>query len=226
MVVRLLSLDGGITVSTSSGTAGLAAIDPYYNDTPSGAFILVAASFCALIISIPGLAWHLKNRNLPASSMIGWIVLLNLMNIVNALIWPNDHIDRWWDGQIFCDIQIKLEIASTVGLVGSLACIMRFLSRAFDTANIRLVPSKGQRIRQLVLNIVLCVGFPLLIALLHFVLQPLRYYIFGIVGCKPGYSSSWYTLLLGQVWPPVLCIVNAYYAIILTMRVYRYSKDF
>lgn len=226
MVEHLLSLDGGVSITTGINSSDLAAVDPYYNSTSYGAIILVAASFCALIISIPGLAWHIKNRNLPASSMIGWIVLLNLMNVFNALIWPNDNIDQWWDGQIYCDIEIKLEIASTMGLVGSLACIMRSLAQALDTNNIRLMPSRGQRIRQLVLNTLLCVAFPILIALLHFVLQPLRYYIFAIAGCKASYSSSWYTILLGYIWPPVLCILNGYYAFLLSIRIYRYRRDF
>ena len=226
MVEHLLSLDGGFSGTKDMSYMLLEAIDPYYDNTSSGAIMLVVLSIVALIVSVPGLVWHIKNQNIAAASMIGWIVLLNFMNVLNALIWPNDNVGHWWDGQIFCDIEIKLQIASTMGLVGSLVCIMRFLAQAFDTANLRLVPSKGQRIRRLVLEIVLCGGLPLLIALLHFVLQPLRYYVFAIAGCKPSYSSSWYTILLGYVWPPVICILAGYYAVVLAVRIYRYRRDF
>ncbi|CAF9925322.1 MAG: hypothetical protein GOMPHAMPRED_003858 [Gomphillus americanus] len=229
MVDIEVSLDGGETIVPNFDWQDLNSnsdFDPYSSSTSPGAIILVVLSFWALAISVPGLTWHIRNRNLPAASMVGWIVYLNLINIINALLWPNDNINSWWNGQVYCDLVIKLSIAGGMGLVGSLACIMRALAQALDTNNIRLMPSKSQRIRQLVLENFLCVILPLALALLHFAIQPLRFYIFAIAGCEASYNNRWYTVLLSFIWPPVICVVNGYYAILLIIRIYRYRRDF
>ncbi|KAI4151896.1 MAG: hypothetical protein LQ340_003216 [Diploschistes diacapsis] len=183
-------------------------------------------SFFALLFSIPALIWHVKNRNLPASSMVFWIVLENTFNIINALVWPNDNVLAWPSGVGYCDVEIKLDIASSIGLLGSLCCILRSLAKALDTDNARLMATPAERQRQLALELFYCVGLPLVLAVLHFVIQPFRYYVLAIAGCAPAFSNSWLTIMIFYIWPPVVCLINVYYSILLIARIHRYRRDF
>ena len=164
-----------------------------------------------LVLDVPPLVWHIKNRNLGAASLVSWLVLCNLFNMVNALIWPTNDIAHWWHGQVFCDIQVKLMVAVYAGVAGSLACIMGNLAAVLDTRKTVLVPSPAQRLRRMVADSLLCFGVPICLILVHYIVQPCRYYILAIAGCWPSYDNSWPKLALIFIWPPVLCLIAFYY---------------
>ena len=190
------------------------------------AIILVVLSFFTIVLCLPAFAWHIKNRNLAASSMVFWILFVNLFNIINPLIWPSDDIENWWHGQGYCDIAIKLDIAATMGLVGSLACIFRSLATALDSDRVRICLTSAQRRRQALIETLLCFGFPLLIATLHFIVQPNRYYIYAIAGCVPSYSDSWLSIILGYMWPLIIILIAGYYATMVIIRMIKYRRQF
>ena len=166
----------------------------------------------SLILDIPPLAWHIKNRNLAASSLVFWIILSNLMNVVNPFIWPTDDIENWWNGSGLCDVEVKLMIAVTFGVVGSLACIMRSLAQVLDTERTVLNPSSAERHWKMATNLLLCFGGPFYSMVIHYVVQPNRYYIFAISGCTTSYDNSWPKFALILIWPPILCLVAVYYS--------------
>ena len=230
MVALNISLDGSPTSyslsDSSSLISQLSENDPYYTSVAGSSVVLIVCSFFALLLSLPALVWHTKNRSLPAASLVFWIVLENLFNIINAIVWSDDNLITWWPGYGYCDLEIKLDIAGSLGLLGSLACMMRALAAALDTDNARLMLTTAQRSRQIALDIIYCIALPLCLAALHFVVQPFRYYVAAIAGCVPVFDPSWLSLTVFYIWPPVLCLVNAHYAILLIIRVRRYRRDF
>ena len=169
-------------------------------------------AFIAIMIDVPPFVWHMRNHNVAAASLVFWILLSNLMNFINALIWPTDDIQNWWHGRVLCDMEVKLMIAVTVGVVGSLACIMRNLATVLDTNRTVLSLSKAQKRRQIVIDCLFCFGGPLYVMAIHYVVQANRYYIFAISGCTVSYVRSWPKLVLILIWPPILCVVAAYYS--------------
>ncbi|MCJ1331300.1 a-factor receptor [Thelotrema lepadinum] len=226
MVSVNISYDGGVTATGNLSSIPLAEIDPFYDSPSGGSVLLVTLSFFALFLSVPALVWHIKNRSLPASSLILWIVLENVFNIINALIWPNDNVTTWWIGEGYCDINIKLDAAANIGLLGSLCCILKSLAKALDTDNARLMLTPAKRQRTMLLEIFYCIGFPIVFAVLGFIIQPYRYYVFAIAGCVPPFSDSWLTVMIYYVWPPIFCVINAYYSILLIIRIRYYRRDF
>jgi pheromone a factor receptor len=176
------------------------------------AVVLPVFSALTVVLDLPPLIWHCKNRNLAASSLVFWIILLNLFNVVNAIIWPTDNVEAWWNGVGLCDVEAKLYVGAWVALTGAIASIMRSLARIMDTDNQVLIPSKGQRRRQLALDLLLCVGAPVLVMALHYITQFNRYYVFAIAGCVPGFDNSWPTTLLVFMWPPILTLLASFYA--------------
>lgn len=168
-------------------------------------------SIIAIILCLPPFIWHVKNGNLAASSLVLWISLDNFFGFINALIWPTDDTASWWNGSVLCDIEIKLMLAATAGIVGSMACIMRNLAQVMDTSRTAPGSSPARKKRELALNFLLCFGCPAYLMAIHYVVQPSRYYIFAISGCTASYDNSWPSIVLVFMWPPILCILAAYY---------------
>ena len=165
-----------------------------------------------LLIDTPAFVWYIKARNLAASSLVFWILLANLMNFINPLIWPTDNVEDWWSGYGLCDIEVKLQVAMWFGVVGSVVCVMRNLAQVLDTEHTTMSPSPAQRRRQIVITCLYCFGGPIYAIAIHYIVQPSRYYIFAISGCTPSVADSWPQLPLVLVWPPVLCVVAVYYS--------------
>ena len=176
------------------------------------AVLLPALSVPALLLSLPALAWHLTQRNIAASSLMLWIILHILFNIINPLIWPSDNTESWWNGAGLCDVEVRLLVGSVVGIPGAIACIMQKLATVMDTNNIVVIPSRSQRIREGIMEALWCWGFPALLMLVYYAVQPIRYFIFGISGCVVAYDTSWPSIVLSVMWGPIVCLVAVYYA--------------
>ncbi|KZF19154.1 fungal pheromone STE3G-protein-coupled receptor, partial [Xylona heveae TC161] len=179
-----------------------------------------------MLLCIPPFIWHAKHRNLAASVLIVWIIILNLFNVINAILWPTDDTSKWWIGVGLCDVEIRFLVACSVGVAGALACIMRSLANVMNTDRASLVPSRAQRRRGMIFNIFFCFICPILLTLAHLIVQDNRYDIFAISGCAPNNDSSWVSVLLVFIWPPVLSFLDAYYCSLVIIRLRRYRRQF
>jgi pheromone a factor receptor len=175
------------------------------------AIVLPVLSFFSIALAIPPLILHGKNRNFPAASLIFWSILLNIFNIINSLAWPTDDIQSAWDGAGLCDIEVKFMAASYLGIPGSLLCIFRSLALVLDTDRATLVPSKSQRWRNRFMEIMFCIVAPIIAMATQLVWQRSRYILFAISGCVNDFDESWVSLALAWIWPPIFCLVAAYY---------------
>ncbi|KKK21981.1 hypothetical protein ARAM_006579 [Aspergillus rambellii] len=183
-------------------------------------------SAIAILISLPPLVLHWKNRNFPAASLICWFLVLDLFNITNAFIWPGDDIENWWDGEGLCDVEVKILTGAYAAIPGTLVCIFRNLAAVLDTRRATLVPTKRQRRQSHGIELMFCLGIPLITALLHMVYQGNRYFIFAISGCVTGLDESWVSLALGYIWPLVICLIGNYYCGLVLYRLHRYRSQF
>ena len=189
------------------------------------AIIISMASLIIALAAFPPMLWHFRNRNFGATSLVAWVIVLLLMTFLNGILWPNDRIESWYNGDILCDVEVKLQVAAQVALPASSACVLRALARVMDTDRTSMTRSERQRIRDYAVAILLCVGAPLLQMLFHYVVQTHRYYIYGISGCVPAVSSSWVTILLLLVPPLAWTLLDAYYAGSYPSRVRQMNKD-
>jgi pheromone a factor receptor len=178
------------------------------------------------VLCLPPLVTHLESRNLAAAVLVFWITLDNTFNFINPLIWPTDELKTRWSGVGLCDIEVKLNLASSAAIPGALICIFRQLALIMDTNNATLVPSRGQRRRRLAFELFFCFICPLYMIVIHFVVQPFRYYIFAISGCVPSFDSSWPGILLIFIPPLVLCAVAAGFCGLVVVRLLKYRQQF
>ncbi|KAJ9192255.1 hypothetical protein DTO166G4_6291 [Paecilomyces variotii] len=199
--------------------------DSEYERAPE-AIIIPLLSLLSIILSITPLMWHLRNSNFPAVCLVGWFLVNNVFNIVNAFIWPTDDVDSWWSGVGLCDVEVKLMVASYVGLPGALLCIFRHLAEVLDTERTVLVPSRSQRRKKLAIEISFCLVIPILAMITHFFVQKTRYMLYTISGCVNNFDESWVTLVLSYLWPTVICMIAAYYCCLVMYRIIKYNREF
>lgn len=179
--------------------------------TPAAVALPILA-LITLVIDLPPFIWHVRNRNLAAATLVFYILLANLMNLINPLIWPTDDIGNWWPGFGLCDLEVKLMLGIWIGVVSCLLCIMRNLARVLNTDRTVMSVTRAQRNRQILFDCLLCFGAPLYMMGIHYIVQSNRYYIFAITGCTASFDESWPSLVLIFIWSPILCIFNLYYA--------------
>ena len=176
------------------------------------AVLLAFFSFVIMLLIIPPMLWHFRNRNIGATALVAWTIILLLFTFVNAVLWPDDNIHSWYNGVGLCDIEVKIQIASEVARPASLASILRALAAVLDTDRATLVKTKAQRRRNYIIDLSWCFGFPLLQMLFHYIVQTRRYYLYGISGCLPAVDTSWVTVFLLGIPPLLWTLIDAYYA--------------
>lgn len=187
------------------------------NSTPktqpyTTAILLATFSLLATLLITPPMLWHASNRNIGATSLILWLLVLNFQGFLNALIWPHDDVSQWFGGTGLCDVEVKLMIAGWVGVPSSVASVLRALARVMDTEKMGLGLSKEQSRRGYAVDLLWCVGFPVLQMFFHFLVQNERFYVVGIAGCTPAASYSWVTDLLIFTPPVVWTVLGGCYA--------------
>ncbi|KAF2755954.1 STE3-domain-containing protein [Pseudovirgaria hyperparasitica] len=189
--------------------------------------VLVALAAIVVVVDIPPLIWHFKNRNIALFSLLLWLIILNLVTVTNALIWPTDDTSTWWDGQGLCDIQVRLLLAADYALSGSLVCIMQGLAKVMDTDRAVINQSRHDRIKKTTLDLTLCFGLPAALSILHLAIdQPARYVILTVSGCTVPISYNWVTLVLIWLVPVLITSVASFYALTVMYRMYRYRRQF
>ena len=178
----------------------------------TSAILLATFSFFIILLVMPLMLWHFRNRNIGASVLVAWIVVLLLFTFINAILWPDDDVSKWYNGAGLCDVEVKVQAASHVALPASFACILRALAAVLDTDQASLIQTKVQRRRTYLVDLSFCVGFPVLQMFFHFIVQTNRYYLYGISGCTLSASASWLTMLLLVLPPTIWVIMDTYFA--------------
>lgn len=176
------------------------------------AVIVPILTFPSWILCVPPMVWHFSQHNIAAGSLILWMSVLNFFNSINAIIWPRDNVDQWWDGNILCDIEARIQVGCVVSLTACTAVIARRLAHVMDTRNITIAPSKKSRMKEKVFEIVWCWIYPAFMMITYYIVQPARYFIFGISGCVAAFDASWPSVVVTWMWAPITTFVAAYYA--------------
>lgn len=179
--------------------------------------------YISCIVSLPPLVLQIRQRNFPCSVLIISIVTLNIIYATNALIWGSADSASWWDGRIFCDIEIRLHVALQVTIPGAAACIFRQLSLVFHPS--LCLPTKAQKRRTRFIEITLCIVIPVLRMIAVYVVQPERYWIIRINGCHLSTDTSWPSYVLVYLWTPLLSVIGLVYAAITTIRLVYHRRN-
>lgn len=196
------------------------------NPIYSAAIYLPVLACLVVLLDIPPLVWHVRNRNVGAAALVGWIITYNFIAFINALLWPHNDPRYGFRGYVVCDVEVYVVVAGWTGVSTSLLCIMRSLAKVLDTKNQVVTPRRAQRIRQYLIDAATCWALPLVQLGMFDVVKVYRYYIYGINGCVPSLDTSWVSVALIYSWPFVIDLFCAYYAVLIIVRLHRYRSEF
>ncbi|OTA25597.1 hypothetical protein BTJ68_11274 [Hortaea werneckii EXF-2000] len=192
----------------------------------TSAIVFAFFSLLVTFLIIPPLVQHWRNRNIGATLCVFYAMIMNLMAFINAVLWPNDDLEHWYNGSGLCDVEVKLQIAWSVAAPATLICVLRALANAMDTERLSLSKTRAQRWRGYAIDLTLCVGIPLLSMIFYFIVQSKRYFLYGISGCVPTATQSYLTVGLIYIPPLLLVLVDAYFALLILYRLCRYRRTF
>lgn len=189
----------------------------------------IALSTLSLVVALlitPTLFQHYRNRNLGATALVADVIICNMISFVNAILWANDDMTNWYNGIGLCDIEVKLSLFFRSMFPASLLCILRALANVMNTDNSSWMQTQAQKRRNCAIDIVCCIVVPASQMILHYIVQPNRYIIYGISGCTPTIDSSWLSFVLVTLWPLVWVLADVYYSIVIMIRLVRYRLTF
>ncbi|KAL1741339.1 fungal pheromone STE3G-protein-coupled receptor [Schizophyllum fasciatum] len=188
--------------------------DPTYPLFPICAFV----GFVGCLIPFP---WHLQSMNSGTCFFMFWTSLACLNYFVNSLIWVDNAINS---APVWCDISIRIIMATTVGLPMSSLCIVRRLYKITKVQAVSISPSEKRR--AVLLDCLLCGLFPLLFIALQYVVQGHRFNIYEGIGCMPAIYNTPLMYFTTAMWPVVLGSCSAVYCALTLHQFYRRRLQF
>ncbi|EPS42569.1 hypothetical protein H072_3438 [Dactylellina haptotyla CBS 200.50] len=189
--------------------------------TKSEPYIFAICCFSSIILLIIPFIWQVRKRNLAAAILVFWLQSDLLLSFINALIWPTwVSVVTGWQGKGYCDFVVKWKIAAEFGGINACVfCVMITIYRMFVGVGMYRESKKSKRTRMLY---EWTIGglFPVILAGLHYVVQPNRYYLTPVYGCHPPIDNSWVSLIIVG-WPFVF---SSSAAVLVFMIVHKMKK--
>ena len=173
--------------------------------------LLPIFAIISIILLIVPFRFHWRARNTGAWALILVLLIDNIITFTNVLIWPSADFANWFNGHILCDIEVRLLAPLNIAYNASLMCIVRSLARVLDVERPDLNPTKGQRRRRLIVDLLICFGIPVVTIGTMYIAQSYRYLIAAVTGCRDVYDASWPTIVLILMWPIIFSLGTLYY---------------
>lgn len=180
-------------------------------------------SFIAFIILIPPFVWHIRCSNIPAVSLIFWLMFSTLTGFIDAIIWGGPDFYQRYDGRGYCDITIKLQAGSSTGKLCSITGLALQLFLILRANNPAFMDPKNPR--KIITDLCVCWITPIFIMAVSYIVQVQRIGILRYDGCNGFYAPSWVSLILMSVWNVVWAVAAMVAALLTLSTYYRNRRD-
>ncbi|EXJ72198.1 uncharacterized protein A1O5_04702 [Cladophialophora psammophila CBS 110553] len=191
----------------------------------TSSIIVVPLALLAIVAAFPPMVVQLRAKNFAASVLLIGITILNIQNLVNAVIWASDNPDDWWDGKILCDIEVKLYIGIFQAIEGAIASLFRQISTILDADRITVTPCPRQRRVSRMIELLFCILLPALVMVGHYIVQKGRYWLRTVAGCVALFDNNWVAPFVTYGWPMVVCLIGSVYCLVSVVRLWRHRKQ-
>ncbi|KAI0341203.1 putative pheromone receptor STE3.3, partial [Trametopsis cervina] len=168
----------------------------------------IVSFLCTVLLS--GLAFlHAKSRNVAVLALISWLLVANLIQGINSIIWSANETVR---SEVWCDISSKLLLGSRLALPLTCTCICAHLHYLSSARNTRRRPHR------FLLEFTSCLIIPFIYMALHTIVQDHRFVLAEDFGCVSSTYTSVPALFLVWIPPMILCICTTTYATLALWR--------
>ncbi|KAI0406572.1 GPCR fungal pheromone mating factor [Xylaria palmicola] len=183
----------------------------------------VILAFTGILISWVPFRLLLRNGEFAAVVFIVDVAIMNLITIINSIIWHDDDWTRWWDGAGLCDIEVYLSAPLQTIYAASVFTIMFHLAQ-----QVRITGAGNHRRERVRRNLVqAAIIFPIPLFQLVFTWFDLaqRYIVGTLIGCTAVYHASWPKNLVYDTPPALFAILAVPYAVLLWKRYHTITKQ-
>ncbi|KAF9522216.1 STE3-like pheromone receptor [Crepidotus variabilis] len=174
--------------------------DPTYPLHP----ILSFLGFALCLIPLP---WHIQASNSATCAFMIWTALWCLNGFVNSVVWRANSSNP---APIWCDISTKFDIGASIGIPAAVLCISRRIY-VLMSLNASSMTQREKR-RMIILDVLICVGLPVVIMILHYIVQDHRFDILQDIGCYTVIYNTPLAYILVLVWPVILGLISLVYS--------------
>ncbi|KAI0035538.1 STE3-like pheromone receptor, partial [Vararia minispora EC-137] len=168
---------------------------------PPNEFFIVFG-FISFILAFIPFYWHLRAANVGTCLFMAWAGLSCLNSSINAIIWNHNVINS---APVWCDISTRFMVGVSMGLPAS--CLV-ILARLYKISSLKSAQmTRGERHRELIMDLSVGLGLPVLHTTLEVVINANRFQIWEGYGCTAEPWPTWLTWLIFYPWPFVVTVV-------------------
>ncbi|TFK65309.1 STE3-like pheromone receptor [Pluteus cervinus] len=169
-------------------------------------------TFIGFVISLIPLPWHAQAWNSGTCAFMIWTSTMCLIYFINSLVWAGNLVNI---APVWCDITSKLMIGASAGFPASILCISRRLYHITAVQTVSV--TRRDKRRMVLIDLCISLGIPVLVMILHVVVQGHRFDIFEDFGCFAVTYNTLPAYFLVDMWPILLASISFVYSS-LTLR--------
>ncbi|KAG8817753.1 a-factor receptor [Serendipita sp. 400] len=178
----------------------------------------IGCAFAILLLLLPS-PWHIRSKNPGTLLYIAWSLTANVIYFVNSIVWRGNIRNP---APVWCDIATKLIIGLSVGLPCASLCIQRRLYLVSRASPLHT----EKRVYHLTVDLLIGLGIPALVMILHYIVQGHRYDILEDYGCWPTIYMTPLAIPLVLLWPLLISAVSIPYCVLSYRSFYRHRANF
>ncbi|KAJ3876744.1 pheromone receptor [Lentinula edodes] len=171
-------------------------------------------SFLGFVLSVIPLPWHFQAWNSGTCAFMVWVGCFCLVLFVNSIIWADNAINSV---PVWCDISTQIIAGAGIGIPASTLCISRRLYRITSTQTVSI--TRDDKRRAIYQDLTIAVGLPILVLILHVIVQPHRFDIIEEYGCSVATYNTLPAYFLFYMWPILIGLISFGYSS-LTLRTF------
>ncbi|KIJ08360.1 hypothetical protein PAXINDRAFT_182292 [Paxillus involutus ATCC 200175] len=178
-------------------------------------------AFLGFVLALVPLPWHLQAWNSGTCAYMLWVSLSCLVQFVNSVVWHGNVNNP---APVWCDISTKFLIGASVGIPASGLCITRRLYKISRVSTVSV--TRQDKRRAVLIDLCICVGIPVLVMVLHYIVQGHRFDILEDVGCYPSIYNTLPAYFCVFMWPVLLGCVSFVYSALTLVAFYKRRLQF
>ncbi|VDC06350.1 unnamed protein product [Peniophora sp. CBMAI 1063] len=176
-------------------------MDPTYPLVPTANFV---AAFLTMLTFLT--AQLRESWNVGVCMLSAWVFVCTLSTGVQTVVW-RDNADTSI-APAFCDIATRIQVGTLAAMPACTLVITRSLHRIVSYQTV-VFNDPHERRRELILDLILGLGLPIILNILYYVVQDARYLVVEQVGCAPALQNTGMAILLLNSTPIILSLISA-----------------
>lgn len=139
------------------------------------------------------------NKNIPALTLLIYVEILMMDGFVSAIVWGGPDYVNAWNGKVWCDIMVRIQLAASVGISSSISCVSFNLLMIFLTNRMTTFWFGNKWVKPCC-EVFFSIVFPFIISGVAYLAQSFRYLISRYSGCSPPLVTDSISVVTFYLW--------------------------